>query len=133
VIRRGIRACLLSLSLLGLAPVAFTCEVSMPYHDCCPAGDQTPCDSCNSSVPSVPAALSCCAAVPAPLSAAVNAALVRPRAQVAQFGAIDHALASTRWAPTPNTPGFDSSVYPGLLHVSADPGPIYLLTRRLRL
>jgi hypothetical protein len=133
VILRGLQSCLVSLSLLALAPVALACDSSTPYRDCCPAGPQAPCDAHHGSIPSAPISWSCCVAVPAPLPAAADVALVRPRDQIVPFGTPDLVGLSASLVSIPGSRRPDPAAAPVALRLALNPEPLYLLTRRLRL
>ena len=68
--RRLTQACLVWISLCGLVPAALACSQMSAEHDCCPPGQQMPCDT--QQAPSVEAAACCATASLAP--AAIKAA-----------------------------------------------------------
>jgi hypothetical protein len=57
--RRLTRACLVWISLIGLIPAALACAQTMSGRDCCPPGQQMPCDQ--ERAPSSVETAACCA------------------------------------------------------------------------
>ena len=133
VICRALQSCLLSVSLLALAPVALACDSATPYNNCCPAGPRAPCGSHHGSAPSTAASWSCCAAVPAPLPAAADGVVVRPRDRFVSFSAPDFVAISASLESIADARRPDPAASPITLRLTLNPEPLYLLTRRLRL
>ncbi|HEX9473291.1 MAG TPA: hypothetical protein VF931_03835 [Steroidobacteraceae bacterium] len=133
VMRRGLQFCLLSLSLLVLAPVTLACDSATPDRDCCHTGSGAPCDAYHGSGLAASAPWSCCGAAPAPLSAASAVVLVRPRVGTAPTGSPDLLVVSASLALISGSREADPAAPPIRLLLALNPEPIYLLTRRLRL
>ena len=133
LMRRGLQFCLLSLSLLVLAPVTLACDPATPDRDCCHTGSPAPCDAYHGSGLAASTPWSCCGAVPAPLTSASDVVSVRPRDGTTPSGAPDLLLASASLALISGSRQPDPAAAPIRLRLASNPEPIYLLTRRLRL
>jgi hypothetical protein len=134
VIGRAIRWCLLSLSLLVLAPAALACNVATPQHDCCPGGEPTPCNSNEGgSVPAPPASASCCVAAPSSLPLTTLGVSARVRVSSLPNDLPD--VYSSVEAPVLKLelPAIELSASSADWRYTPSSEPIYLLTRRLRL
>jgi hypothetical protein len=131
-IGRSIQLCLLTLGLLSVAPAALSCDAAV-QHDCCPDHQHQPCGSGDSATRSSPAALSCCAAAPAPLAGISAAAATRPQTKFIRIAA------PLQWALTPAslanaaTSAVNLRPFSGYWRLTPVAEPVYLLTRRLRL
>ncbi len=134
MISRAIQWCVLSLSLLVLAPGALAFSVIAPQHDCCPGSEHTPCNVQDyGSMPATAASPSCCVAVPSPLPVAATGVSARVRAHAPTGELPDAALVTVSTVPKPDLAAYYLAAFPNALRSTPDSAPVYLLTRRLRL
>jgi hypothetical protein len=133
VIRRGIQFCLMSLSLLALVPAPFASASVTPHDDCCPASQHVPCNPLSGSLPAVPVAISCCAAVPAPLPAVAEVVSARARAKFIPVVTPAHFSLPAPSAQAVDHIALDLPASSADIQYARVSEPIYLLTRRLRL
>lgn len=126
--RRLAQLCVVWISLSGLVPAAFACAQTMPERDCCPPGQQMPCD--NEQTPKSNEATECCL-TPNLAPAAVSVASEQAHAELLPLDLLD--------APAVAQPISANATYrgneriPDPPDVSIDSSRIYLQTGRLRL
>ena len=122
--------CVLWAGLAGLLPAAAACATEMPARDCCPPGQETPCEP--ASGPSLEAA-ACCGALVAP-GPSLRISKERAEQQSADVPSFDVPALATGPIPSTSTRAAEARDWvTDTESIALNGSQIYLQTARLRL